>query len=160
MSRRSREQAIRRARSLDESNNPGHITDIWHELCRSYRTTSSNSHRLGDFPYWILENVPSGAIDIIMKTIYTYNAHNIQSYGPSIVNHFRVKEWQFGLFFGKLSQRTVSTLIAIAKAQGACSFNELYKELRDIRTERQSITDVPLDFKLADFTSYRQLKSR
>jgi hypothetical protein len=147
------ENTIQKAHDLVASTDPTSIKQLWEDLREKYLEALRIGLTHETFPYWILQNIPDEAIERMIDTVYGKGARMIVPYGPVLLDRFGVPQWQFVLFLGRLPQNKVVALNAVTKDLADTTFDDLYRELCRIRSQKETLPDGPFDFTPSEIKS-------
>jgi hypothetical protein len=92
------EDAIRRARALNNSLGHTNISEIWEDLQRSHKLARLQDNEFPEYPYWVEERVPGENIKLMLSVIYGSGAYMLKSWAPVVYITFGVEEWKVVLF--------------------------------------------------------------
>ena len=154
------ESTIQKADNLQASTDPASIEQLWEEVCQKYSNARHTGLTDQTFPYWILSNIPYKAIEQMIDVVYENNARMLATYFPALSSRFHVPPWQFGLFFGRLSQNKLRALNAATRDQTDITIDSLYHELCRIRSRKKILPDGPVDFRMFEIRSCCRSPSR
>lgn len=125
--------------SLDRFNDSSErFRQVWQALRQAYEDTvnNSDSDTCRPFPVWALSQFDPGYLESLLQVGYYQDLGHLKTWAPSASLKFKVRPWQFILFFDYIEQARARAINKISKERPDLTFNQLYDEVQNNRSNR------------------------
>lgn len=141
--------------SLDRFNDPWErFREVWQDLRQAYEDTvnNSDSDTCRPFPIWALSQFDPGYLESLLTVGYYQDLGHLKTWASTAALKFKVRPWQFILFFDYIEQARARAINKISKERPDLTFNQLYEEVQNSRLNRIKHQKNPrYDFLPRDF---------